>query len=317
MTQRILVSGGAGFLGSHLCRVLLKKGYEVICVDDLSTGSYLNLEEFLDNPHFSYQVHDIIQPFKCKADQIFNFACRASPKYYQQDPIHTIKTNVFGVLNMLDLAKEHRAKIFQASTSEIYGDPLEHPQRESYVGSVDPIGKRACYDEGKRIAETLFTEYFRKYDTPMCIGRIFNTYGPRMHPQDGRVVSNFITQALKNEPLTIYGRGDQTRSFCYVEDLIDGVLALMQHPHYLGPINLGNPEEIAIGDLAYLILDLTGSKSKISFLDLPEGDPQIRCPDITTAKDKLGWEPQIPLKEGLLKTIYYFDAVLSKKKRLE
>jgi UDP-glucuronate decarboxylase len=311
-TKKVLVTGGAGFLGSHLCKILLEKGHEVICLDNFSTGFKENIESFFSYGTFSCLDQDVMDPIiECEIEEIFNFACQASPRHYQENPIHTIKTNVLGSLNLLEIIRRSKGKIFQASTSEVYGDPKMHPQKESYFGYVNPIGKRACYDESKRLAETLFIEYHRKYAIPMSIARIFNTYGPSMHPSDGRVISNLIIQALKNESLTLYGDGSQTRSFCYVEDLIEGILLLMKHPVFLGPVNLGNPEEIAIVDVAQLILELTGSSSSILYQVLPEDDPRLRKPDIQLATQKLDWKPKTSLKEGLLKTIEYFDKILS------
>ena len=310
-TKRILVTGGAGFLGAHLCKKLLEKGHHVVCLDNFSTGFKENIEALLSYSTFSCISQDVIDPIDCDAQEIFNFACPASPKHYQKNPLHTIKTNVLGSLNLLEIIRKTQGKIFQASTSEVYGDPKVHPQKESYFGSVNPIGIRACYDESKRLAETLFIEYHRNYGVALSIARIFNTYGPVMHPHDGRVVSNLIIQALKNEPLTLYGDGSQTRSFCYVDDLIEGVILLMDYPLFLGPVNLGNPEEITILDLAHTIIELTGSTSSILYKPLPEDDPHRRKPDIELAKSKLSWAPKTPLKEGLLKTIEYFEKRLS------
>jgi len=310
-SKKILVTGGAGFLGAHLCRALLTQGHEVRCVDNLFTGSLSRVEDFFAFKTFSFLQHDITHPLEASVDQIFNLACPASPVQYQKDPVHTIKTNVLGTLNLLDLARRTSSQIFQASTSEIYGDPQVHPQKEDYYGYVNPLGRRACYDEGKRVAETLFMEYHRLYGVPIRIARIFNTYGPHMHLHDGRVISNFIVQALKNAPLTLYGDGTQTRAFCYVEDLIAGILLLMEHPAGVMPVNLGNPEEVTIQALAELILDLTGSSSPIVHHPLPEDDPHLRCPDISYAKKLLGWTPTTTLKVGLLKTIEYFEKSLS------
>jgi UDP-glucuronate decarboxylase len=307
MTKRVLVTGGAGFLGANLCKKLLALGYTVICVDNFSTGSKANIESLLESPSFSCVEHDIVDSLSMEIDEIFNCACPASPKNYQKDPLYTIKTSVLGSWNLLELAKKTGAKIFQASTSEIYGDPTIHPQTEAYFGSVNPIGKRACYDEGKRIAETLFFEYHRLYQVPIRVVRIFNTYGPGMQPDDGRVVSNFIMQALRNHPMTLYGDGLQTRSFCYVDDLIEGFISFMNHPSCIGPMNLGNPEEISMLELAQMIIELTGSKSSLTYKLLPEDDPRQRNPSINLAIEKLAWRPKIPLKEGLSKTILYFN----------
>jgi UDP-glucuronate decarboxylase len=309
----IVVTGGAGFLGSHLCDLLLSKGDEVICVDNLFTGSKGNIKHLIGNPHFKFINHDIIEPLYIEnvlIDQIYNLACPASPIHYQFNPVRTIKANTVGVINMLGLAKKHKARILQASTSEVYGDPLKHPQDESYKGNVSTIGPRACYDEGKRVAESLFFDYRRQNNTEIRVIRIFNTYGPRMHKHDGRVVSNFIVQALKGEDITIYGDGSQTRSFCYVSDLLDGMYRLMNHSNFVGPVNIGNPHEIGLLELANKIIELTDSKSKIIFQALPEDDPKKRNPDITLAKEKLGWEPKIDLTEGLNKTIEYFKQIL-------
>ncbi len=309
---RVLVTGGAGFLGSHLCERLLKEYYDVLCVDNFYTGSKVNIEHLLHEPYFELIRHDITFPLYVEVDEIYNLACPASPVHYQHDPVQTTKVNVHGSINMLGLAKRTRAKILQASTSEVYGDPEVHPQPETYRGNVNPLGPRACYDEGKRCAETLFFDYYRQHKVRIKVARIFNTYGPRMHPNDGRVVSNFILQALLGKPLTIYGDGSQTRSFCYVDDLIEGLIRLMNtDDDFTGPINLGNPEEVSIMELAELILELTASSSEIRFLPLPADDPRKRCPDITLAKEKLNWEPRVPLKEGLKKTIDYFDNCLS------
>lgn len=309
--KKILVAGGAGFLGSHLCEKLLAEGHSVLSVDNFYTGSRENMAHLLDHPRFEMLRHDISLPLYVEVDEIYNFACPASPLHYQADPIQTMKTSVLGSMNLLGLAKRLKAKIFQASTSEVYGDPHIHPQEESYWGNVNPIGLRSCYDEGKRCAETLFFDYHRAHKIPIKIGRIFNTYGPRMHPNDGRVVSNFIVQALKNEPITIYGNGQQTRSFCYVDDLIEVIHRLMNAPDSItGPINIGNPEEYPVIDLAKLILDLTGSKSPLHFLPLPSDDPKQRRPNIEQAKKLLDWQPTVPLKEGLLATIGHFEHVL-------
>lgn len=310
--KRILVTGGAGFLGSHLCEKLLNSGNEVLCVDNFYTGTRENILHLNDNPYFEVLRHDICLPLSFEIDEIYNFACPASPRHYQADPIQTIKTSVMGAMNLLELAKRLQCKIFQASTSEIYGDPHFHPQKESYWGNVNPIGFRSCYDEGKRCAETLFFDYKRTHLVPIKLARIFNTYGPRMHPNDGRVVSNFIVQALRNQPLTIYGNGMQTRSFCYVDDLIDVVIRFMNAPESIaGPMNIGNPEEYRVLDLAQEILRLTGSSSPIIHKALPSDDPKQRCPDITQAKTLLGWQPRTSLEEGLKATIAYFDQVLS------
>jgi len=309
--KRILVTGGAGFLGSHLCDQLLSEGHDVLCVDNFYTGSRENILHLLDHPQFEMLRHDICLPLHVEIDEIYNFACPASPLHYQADPIQTIKTSVQGAMHLLGLAKRLRIKIFQASTSEVYGDPHMHPQNESYWGNVNPIGLRSCYDEGKRCAETLFFDYHRQHHIPIKVGRIFNTYGPRMHPNDGRVVSNFIVQALKNEPITIYGEGLQTRSFCYVDDLIEVVRHLMDSPDSItGPINIGNPEEFRVIDLAKQILELTGSKSKIHFLPLPSDDPKQRRPNIEQAQKLFHWQPKVSLQEGLLSTIAYFENTL-------
>ena len=305
--MRILVTGGAGFLGSHLCDRLLKDGHEVICLDNFFTGRKANIAHLHGRPDFELVRHDVIDPFKFEVDQIYNLACPASPPHYQYNAIKTVKTSVMGAINCLGLAKRTKARVFQASTSEVYGDPALHPQPESYWGNVNPIGIRSCYDEGKRVAETLFMDYHRQNGVDIRIVRIFNTYGPRMHPNDGRVVSNFIVQALKGEDITIYGDGTQTRSFCYVDDLIEGFIRLMNQNAVTGPINIGNPGEFTMLQLAELTLKLTGSKSKIVHRPLPGDDPKQRRPDITLAKQHLGnWEPAIPLEEGLRRTIAYF-----------
>jgi UDP-glucuronate decarboxylase len=305
--KRVLVTGGAGFLGSHLCEALLKRNCDVVCADNFFTGRRGNVAHLLDNPHFEVLRHDVTFPLFVEVDEIFNLACPASPPHYQHDPVQTTKTSVIGAINMLGLAKRVGAKIFQASTSEVYGDPDVHPQPESYWGKVNPIGSRSCYDEGKRCAETLFFDYYRQNKVKIKVARIFNTYGPNMHPNDGRVVSNFIMQALRNEPITIYGDGAQTRSFCYVDDLIGGFLKLMDSPDEItGPINLGNPGEFTMLELAETIIKLTGAKSELVFKPLPSDDPRQRRPDITQAKEKLGWEPAVPLEEGLKHTIKYF-----------
>ena len=309
--KRILITGGAGFLGSHLCERLLKEGNEVICLDNFFTGTKENVAHLLDDPFFEIIRHDIEFPIHIEVDEIYNLACPASPPHYQHNPIHTNKTSVLGAINMLGLAKRHNARIMQASTSEVYGDPHVHPQPEDYWGNVNPIGIRSCYDEGKRCAETLFFDYHREHNLKIKIARIFNTYGPNMHPNDGRVVSNFIIQALKGEDITIYGDGSQSRSFCYVDELIDGFIRLMASADSLtGPVNLGNPVEFTIRELAEKVIEMTGSKSKLSFNPLPQDDPKQRQPDITLAKKELGWEPVIKLEQGLEKTIQYFDDLI-------
>lgn len=309
--MRILVTGGAGFLGSHLCERLLSEGHDVLCVDNFFTGRKRNIAHLMHNPYFEVMRHDVTFPLYVEVDQIYNLACPASPVHYQHDPVQTTKTSVHGAINMLGLAKRLRARIFQASTSEVYGDPEVHPQPESYWGKVNPIGIRSCYDEGKRCAETLFFDYFRQHNLSIKVARIFNTYGPRMHPNDGRVVSNFVVQALKGEDITIYGEGQQTRSFCYSDDLIDGFVRLMNSPEELtGPINLGNPNEFTIRELAETVIDLTGSGSGLIFKPLPEDDPKQRQPDISLAKRELDWQPSVELREGLVKTIAYFDELL-------
>jgi len=309
--KRILVTGGAGFLGSHLCQRLLDGGHEVLCVDNFFTGRRANVAHLLDHARFELMRHDVTFPLYVEVDEIYNLACPASPIHYQFDPVQTTKTSVHGAINMLGLAKRTRAKIFQASTSEVYGDPSVHPQPESYWGNVNPIGPRSCYDEGKRCAETLFFDYHRQHKTRIKVARIFNTYGPKMHPNDGRVVSNFIVQALKGEPITIYGDGQQTRSFCYVDDLIEGFVRLMDSEDALtGPVNLGNPGEFTMKELAEQVLALTGSKSVLEFRPLPADDPRQRQPDISLAREKLGWEPTVKLTDGLAKTIDYFDQLL-------
>jgi UDP-glucuronate decarboxylase len=304
--MRILVTGGAGFLGSHLCDRLIKDGNEVVCLDNFFTGRKLNIAHLLKNPDFEFVRHDIIDPFKYEVDQIYNLACPASPPHYQYNPIKTIKTSVMGAINCLGLAKRLRARVFQASTSEVYGDPQVHPQPESYWGNVNPIGKRSCYDEGKRCAETLFFDYHRENKVDIRVIRIFNTYGPRMHEADGRVVSNFIVQALRGEDITIYGDGQQTRSFCYVDDLIEGFVRFMKQTETVGPMNLGNPGEFTMLQLAELTLKLVGGKSKIVHKALPADDPKQRRPDITMARKVIKWEPTVPLEEGLKRTIAYF-----------
>lgn len=304
--KKILVTGGAGFLGSHLCERLIASNHDVLCVDNLFTGSRDNISHLFDSKRFEFFHHDVCLPLYLEVDEIYNFACPASPLHYQADPIQTLKTSVLGAINLLGLAKRLKCKIFQASTSEIYGDPNVHPQKEDYWGNVNPIGIRSCYDEGKRCAETLFFDYHRKNQVPIRVGRIFNTFGPRMHPNDGRVVSNFIVQALNNEPITIYGDGMQTRSFCYVDDLIEVVLRLMDSEE-TGPVNIGNPGEFTICDLAHQVIGLTGSSSKILHKPLPSDDPKQRRPDISFASEKLSWKPQVSLEEGLKATITYFE----------
>jgi UDP-glucuronate decarboxylase len=314
MTGRksILVTGGAGFLGSHLCDRLMAEGHEVICVDNFLTGRKENIEHLLGNPRFELMRHDVTLPLYVEVGEIYNLACPASPIHYRHDPVQTTKTSVHGAINLLGLAKRLKCRIFQASTSEVYGDPLVHPQTEDYWGNVNPIGPRSCYDEGKRCAETLFFDYHRQHQLKIKIARIFNTYGPRMHANDGRVVSNFVVQALKGEPLTIYGDGSQTRSFCYVDDLIEGFLRLMNSPaHETGPFNLGNPDEFTIRELAELTIELTGSRSKLVHLPLPQDDPKQRQPEISLAQARLQWRPTVPLREGLKRTIAYFDELLS------
>lgn len=308
----MLVTGGAGFLGSHLIDRLIDRGDEILCVDNLFTGDKRNIDHLVGNPRFEFMRHDINFPLFVEVDEIYNLACPASPIHYQFDPVQTTKTSVNGAINMLGLAKRLKVRIFQASTSEVYGDPSVHPQQESYWGNVNPIGPRACYDEGKRCAETLFFDYHRQHGLDIKVVRIFNTYGPRMHPGDGRVVSNFIIQALKGETITLYGDGSQTRSFCYVDDLVEGFLRMMDTGEELpGPVNLGNPNEFSMRELAHTILELTGSKSRLEELPLPEDDPKQRQPDIALARRELGWEPQVQLREGLKHTIAYFDKLLS------
>ena len=305
--KRVLVTGGAGFIGSHLCLRLLEDGADVLCVDNFFTGVKDNIVDLLDNPHFELMRHDVTFPLYVEVDEIYNLACPASPRHYQYDPVQTTKTSVHGAINMLGLAKRTRARILQASTSEVYGDPEVHPQPESYKGSVNPIGPRSCYDEGKRCAETLFFDYRRQHDLRIKVARIFNTYGPNMHPNDGRVISNFIVQALKGEYITVYGDGSQTRSFCYVDDLVEGLIRLMATDGQLtGPINLGNPLESTIKELAKKIVAKTGTKSAIVFRDLPEDDPMQRCPDTRFAEKELGWKPTVFLDDGLERTINYF-----------
>jgi len=311
--KKILVTGGAGFIGSHLCERLLDGGHEVLCLDNYFTGSKTNIAHLLSQSYFELVRHDVTRPFFAEVDEIYNLACPASPIHYQFNPIKTVKTSVMGAINMLGLAKRVKAKILQASTSEVYGDPKMHPQKEDYWGNVNPIGPRACYDEGKRCAETLFTDYYKQNGVRIKIARIFNTYGPRMHPSDGRVVSNFIVQALEGKPITLYGSGKQTRSFQYVDDLVEGLIRFMnEEDDFRGPVNLGNPREFTIEELAKKVLYLTGSSSTFTYLPLPKNDPAQRKPDITLAKSKLSWEPTIPLEEGLQKTIEYFKKKLNK-----
>jgi len=311
LEKRVLITGGAGFIGSHLCEELLAQGAEVLCVDNFFTGARSNVAHLLDNKSFELLRHDVTHPLFVEVDQIYNLACPASPIHYQYDPVQTTKTSVHGAINMLGLAKRTGARILQASTSEVYGDPDVHPQQEDYWGNVNPIGPRSCYDEGKRCAETLFFDYNRQHQVDIKVARIFNTYGPRMHPNDGRVVSNFIVQALKGEAITIYGDGQQTRSFCFVDDLVRGLMNLMESPDGItGPINLGNPGEFTIKQLAEQVIELTGSKSSLTTMPLPQDDPKKRRPDITRAKIQLDWQPEIALKDGLVKTIAYFDGLL-------
>jgi UDP-glucuronate decarboxylase len=312
LERRVLVTGGAGFLGSHLCEKLLENGSQVLCVDNFFTGARRNIEHLLDHKHFELLRHDVAHPLFVEVDEIYNLACPASPIHYQRDPVQTTKTSVLGAYNMLGLAKRLHCKILQASTSEVYGDPAEHPQTESYWGNVNPIGARSCYDEGKRCAETLFFDYRRQHGVKIKVARIFNTYGPRMHPNDGRVISNFIMQALMGKDITVHGRGNQTRSFCYVDDLIDAFVLMMDSSEEVtGPINIGNPVEYTILEIAKKIISLVGSSSKIVRLPLPEDDPKQRRPDIQRARDTLGWEPSIGLEDGLLRTIEYFQTLLS------
>ena len=317
--RTILITGAAGFLGSHLCKKLLSenKDIEVLGVDNLFSGSRYNLSDLMDHPRFEFMRHDVTEPLHVEVDEIYNLACPASPIHYQHDPVKTVRTSVHGAINMLDLAKRTNSKILQASTSEVYGDPKTSPQAEEYWGNVNPIGIRSCYDEGKRCAETLFFDYRRQHNVDTRVIRIFNTYGPNMHPNDGRVVSNFILQALKDEPITIYGNGSQTRSFCYVDDLLDGMVRLMDHP-LAGqqPVNVGNPHEITIGQLAESIIELTGSRSKLDYMNLPSDDPLQRRPDITKARKLLNWKPKVELKLGLAKTIQYFEGMLSLQKKV-
>lgn len=311
-TKSVLVTGGAGFLGSHLCDRLIADGHEVVCVDNFFTGSKQNIEHLLAHQRFELVRHDVTFPLYIEVDEIYNLACPASPIHYQHDPVQTTKTSVHGAINMLGLAKRLKCRIFQASTSEVYGDPTVHPQPESYWGNVNPVGPRSCYDEGKRCAETLFFDYHKQHHLEIKVARIFNTYGPRMHPADGRVVSNFIMQALNNEPITIYGEGLQTRSFCYVDDLIEGFIRLMNSPAEItGPINLGNPAEFTIGELAELVIELTGSRSALSYQPLPADDPKQRRPNIDAATSQLRWTPTIPLREGLARAIAYFESKVS------
>lgn len=304
--KKILITGGAGFIGSHLCKRLLEEGNEVICVDNFYSGSKDNIVELMKNPYIELIRHDITFPLYLEVDEIYNLACPASPIHYQRDPVQTTKVSVHGSINMLGLAKRLKAKILQASTSEVYGDPTVHPQREDYWGNVNPIGVRSCYDEGKRCAETLFFDYHRQHRLDIKVVRIFNTYGPNMQINDGRVVSNFIVQALKNEPITVYGDGSQTRSFCYVDDMVEGMIKMMETKDFTGPVNLGNPVEFTILELAEKVIELTDSKSKIVFRPLPDDDPKQRKPDITLAKERLNWQPKVSLEEGLIKTIEYF-----------
>jgi len=311
--KRVLVTGGAGFLGSHLCERLLVEGFDVLCVDNYFTGRRANIAHLLDNPNFEVMRHDITFPLYVEVDEIFNLACPAAPIHYQFDPVQTTKVSVHGAINVLGLAKRTKAKILQASTSEVYGDPLVHPQKESYWGNVNPIGSRSCYDEGKRCAETLFFDYYRQFGIRIKVARIFNTYGPRMHVNDGRVVSNFVVQALRGEDITIYGDGSQSRSFCYVDDLIDGFVRFMNaSDEVTGPMNLGNPVEFTIRELAEIVVELVGGSSKLVYKPLPSDDPKQRQPDITFAKETLGWEPKIVLRDGLVKTIAYFEELLKK-----
>jgi len=314
--KRILVTGGAGFLGSHLIDKLLAQGHDILCADNLFTGTKRNLEHLHNHPRFEFLRHDVTFPLYVEVDEIYNLACPASPVHYQHDPVQTTKTSVHGAINMLGLAKRLKCRIFQASTSEVYGDPSVHPQREDYWGNVNPVGPRSCYDEGKRCAETLFFDYCRQFGLAIKVARIFNTYGPRMHPADGRVVSNFLIQALKGEPITVYGDGSQTRSFCYVDDLVDGIVKVMESPDgFTGPVNLGNPDEFTIRELADRVIAETKSRSKIETRPLPCDDPKQRQPDISLAKSALGWWPKVPLEEGLKETIGYFRALLAAETR--
>lgn len=311
MEKRALVTGGAGFLGSHLCKKLIRQGWQVICLDNFFTGAKHHIKDLQGQPQFELIRHDIIQPIRLEVDLIFNLACPASPQHYQHNPVATTKTSVMGALNMLGLAKRLGIPMLQASSSEVYGDPLVHPQPETYWGNVNPFGLRSCYDEGKRCAEALCFDYQRQHDISVKIARIFNTFGPNMHPADGRVISNFIVNALKGKDLTIYGDGTHSRSFCFVDDMLDGLLKLAFHPSFLGPVNLGNPNEMRIIDLAELIKDLTNTKSRLIFAPLPQDDPQKRCPDISLAQKNLGWQPKVGLEDGLKSTIQYFDELLS------
>lgn len=311
--KRVLVTGGAGFLGSHLCEMLLKNGDSVICIDNLYTGSRSNIAKFIDDSKFKFIEHDVCLPLSIEVDEIYNLACPASPVHYQADPVKTTKTSVYGAINMLELAKKTKTKILQSSTSEVYGNPNVHPQTESYWGNVNPNGIRSCYDEGKRCAESLFFDYMRSYGVRIKVARIFNTYGPRMNINDGRVVSNFIVQALKNEDMTVYGDGTQTRSFCYVDDLVSGLISLMNsRDDFTGPVNLGNPHEFTVVELAEKIKGMTGSRSKIIFKPIPQDDPELRRPDITVAMDSLKWSPAVDLEEGLVKTVAYFESIIRK-----
>ena len=312
LKKRVLVTGGAGFIGSHLCERLLKEGCEVLCLDNLFTGEFKNIQHLVGRSGFEFIRHDIIQPILLEVDEVYNLACPASPVHYQFNPVKTVKTSVMGAINMLGLAKRVKARILQASTSEVYGDPQVHPQNEEYWGHVNPIGIRSCYDEGKRCAETLFFDYHRQHNLPIKVARIFNTYGPRMHPEDGRVVSNFIVQALRGRPLSLYGEGGQTRSFCFVDDMVEGLIRLMASPEeFTGPVNLGNPVETSVRELAERILKLTGSSSPLEFLPLPPDDPGRRRPDISLARRELSWEPKVGLDEGLERTVSYFRALLA------
>lgn len=313
MTPTTLITGGAGFVGSYLCERLVMAGHEVVCLDNFQTGAKDNIRHLLGKPNFELTRHDVGLPIYIEVDKIFNMACPASPIHYQNDPVATVKTSVLGAINMLGLAKRCKARILQASTSEVYGDPLEHPQTEGYLGNVNPIGPRACYDEGKRCAETLFFDYHRQHKVDIRVVRIFNTYGPRMHPRDGRVVSNFIVQALAGEPITLYGDGSQSRSFCYVDDLVEGLLRMMNHDTEIGPVNMGNPAEFTIRELAEMVLRFTDSKSRIEYRPLPSDDPRQRQPDISRAKKQLDWSPKVGLEDGLKETIAYFKRLLSEK----
>jgi UDP-glucuronate decarboxylase len=309
--KTVLVTGGAGFVGSHLCDRLLDAGHDVICLDNFFTGTKRNIDHLIGRPRFEILRHDVTFPLYVEVDEIYNLACPASPIHYQRDPVQTTKTSVHGAINMLGLAKRLKCRILQASTSEVYGDPAVHPQREDYWGNVNPVGPRSCYDEGKRCAETLFFDYYRQHKLDIKVARIFNTYGPRMHPNDGRVVSNFVIQALKGEPITVYGDGSQTRSFCYVDDLVEGLIRLMESAQgFTGPVNLGNPREFTIKQLAELAIEMTGSRSKLAYLPLPQDDPKQRQPDITLARERLDWEPTVPLRDGLRQTIAYFYQLL-------